>query len=95
MGIPKSSVKIFPIEIAMLGGYTGIPFDGQTQLCKFIWPPWPRFLLFGSLEMLLVRVDERLQRHSHVLCKVLSGWVELHHTTASVVLGMPNDPWKQ
>jgi hypothetical protein len=95
MGIPKSSLKIFPIEIAMFGGYTGIPFDGQTQLCKFLWPPWPRFLLFGSLEMLLVRVDERLQRHSHVLCKVLSGWVELHHTTASVVLGMPNDPWKE
>ena len=57
--------------------------------------PWPRVLLFGRLEVLLVRVDERLQRHSHVLCKVLSGWVELHHTTTSVVLGMPNDPWNQ
>ena len=36
-------------------------------------------------------VNQGLQRHAHVFGKVFSRRVELHHTTSSVVLGMPDD----
>mmetsp|Transcript_10524 Transcript_10524/g.11589 ORF Transcript_10524/g.11589 Transcript_10524/m.11589 type:complete len:249 (+) Transcript_10524:135-881(+) len=48
-------------------------------------------LLLCGLEMLLVGVHQGLQRHTHVLGQVLSTWIELHDSTASVVLGMPDD----
>mmetsp|Transcript_50585 Transcript_50585/g.69295 ORF Transcript_50585/g.69295 Transcript_50585/m.69295 type:complete len:377 (+) Transcript_50585:711-1841(+) len=40
--------------------------------------------------LLVRRLDDR-QRDTHVLGKRLSGWVELHDTTAGVVLAMPDD----
>merc|ERR1711963_582463 len=36
-------------------------------------------------------VNECLQRHAHVLGKLLSSGVILHHTTTCVMLAMPNN----
>ena len=41
--------------------------------------------------MLLVGIHNLLQRDAHVLCQVLARGVELHDTTAGVVLGVPDD----
>ena len=50
-----------------------------------------RILLLCCLEVLLVRVNNLLQRDAHVLREVLTGGVELHYAAACVVLGMPDD----
>ena len=41
--------------------------------------------------MLLVSIHQGLQWHTHVLGEVLPWRVKLHHATAGVVLGVPND----
>merc|ERR1719326_339937 len=80
------------VELLSTASWTTACIPRLARRVGWEWATVGIFLCFhGSLVMLLMLVYQRLQGDAHVFCKRFTSLIELHDTTTSVVLAMPDD----